>query len=42
MSVLSPILSDAYFFSSYKKVNYCRIVNSIIKTAISSDKRLFF
>ena len=28
-----PILSNAHFCLSYENINYCKIVNSIIKTA---------
>jgi len=31
MSISRFILSDAHFFLSYKKDNYCKIWNSIIK-----------
>jgi len=34
MLILEFILSDAYFCLSYKKINYCKIQNSIIKTVI--------
>ena len=33
VSVLEPILSDAYFYLPHEKINYCKIANSIIKTA---------
>jgi len=38
MSVLGFILSNAHFYLSYGKLNYCNIRNSIIKTAISDRK----
>jgi len=30
LSTMSDILSDTHFCLSYKKVNYCKIQNSII------------
>jgi len=41
MSVLGFILSDAHFCLLYKKFNYCKIRNSIMKTAMSSYRKHF-
>jgi len=40
MSFLEFILSDAHFCLSYEKVNYYKIQNSIIKTAILFDRQV--
>jgi len=42
ISVLEFILLDifiTYFCLSYEKLNYCKIQNSIIKTAVLFDKK---
>ena len=41
VSVLGSILSNSYFYLFYIKVDYCKIANSIIKTAILSDSKYF-
>jgi len=39
--VLRFILSDDRVCLSYKKINYCKIRNSIIKTAMLFDRKHF-
>jgi len=43
MSILTFILSDDSFWLIlfYEKVNYCKIRNSIIKIAVSFDRKSF-
>jgi len=41
MSVLKFILLNAHFCLSYKKINYCKIQNGIVKNTISSDGKYF-
>jgi hypothetical protein len=41
MSVLGLILSDTRFCLFYKKLNYRKFRNDIVKIAISSDRRHF-